>query len=320
MAGIRKLDRCIKNPSLIKKYGNTRFVYIIPNKNKNYVKLDEESIFWFWSPKDGPRPTSVQFKALIVRETGNVAKPKEFWAGIDSPVINVMKAAELKTSYSLGNETYHCYKEKVTEDSRRRFYISSRMNINMNRQFLSSVESYTEESSTVDPGTSSHADHSESSVGESSSSELTTGLTPATSVTKPNLVKLNAICKGVKFDIIGKGKPQTKPPPVRLHIYEIEGDSNVNTLSLLVKRNTSFTFEYLVVLALNEDEVPTGHFIHQPCPDYRQKTQGRRHVSAFCPEESASPRKHGHYTKRRVKLPAIDIPDEINLVKTILPF
>ncbi|CAG7715680.1 unnamed protein product, partial [Allacma fusca] len=107
-----------------------RFSYIIPNFKRGYHSLGDESFFWNWNPKDGYRPSKIQFRLTIIQES------ELYWSNILSPVLelrdNVYKPPE-----DMLHELHPCYKNSVVAKNGKHFVISdNQTELIINKHFL----------------------------------------------------------------------------------------------------------------------------------------------------------------------------------------
>jgi hypothetical protein len=81
-------------------------------------------------------------------------------------------------------------------------------------------------------------------------------------------------CKGPNIPCMNvSGDPQKGIAPVSIKLYRVHdknGRNNEHVLALDISTKDGFEFDLLVVQALDQDGVPTGHFIHYPCSDAKQ--------------------------------------------------
>ncbi|CAG7734034.1 unnamed protein product, partial [Allacma fusca] len=319
MKGLRVFDEeCTDDPQLIRKYGHTRYAsIIIPFEPTEGESLDQESIFWYWNAKDGDRPEKIQFKMIVVRETGIQENPKEYWIQVRSPVVRFREKIKTKGFNREDDGSNSCYVNKLSETSDRNFYIDpSDSQIPMNKVFMSSLLALTDEgeSTTESPvhstSTSTNIDESTKTAIESSS---TTPSESASTVSKdsstsspewttiepvqgvPTLVQQGVMCNQVKhFEV--EGRPSKSFSPVHLKIFEIMGDGNANTLAILIEPNSTApvpSIQYLIIIALNEEGTPVGHFGHHACSDPNPQRQGRLQISHRCTTNKTLNQKYG---------------------------
>ena len=94
------------------------------------------------------------------------------------------------------------------------------------------------------------------------------------------LVRHGLYCKNIR-EIDTDGDPQTTDPPLKLTIYELIGESSANTLHLFMHSPTQ-SYHYLVLMAINEKGIPTGHFHHQVCSDPNSELNGVHNINRYC--------------------------------------
>ena len=94
------------------------------------------------------------------------------------------------------------------------------------------------------------------------------------------LVRYGLYCKNIK-DIQVEGVPQTTGDPFKMSIYELISDSSAYTLHLFMHSPTQ-PYKYLVLMPINENGIPAGHFHHQVCSDPKAEMNGEHNINRYC--------------------------------------
>ena len=314
--------------------------------------VDKQDAFWSWHPKDGLRPTKVQFRIAVIKTEDN--KDSIFWVNILSPIIEVRDKIKYVEANDADMAGVKCFTNILDGKSSRNFILAlDQTPLRVNMEYMTDLfpdlsklkrshlllvymiissdilftgvpTTTTVATTTVIPSTTitttvmvttetvtttafpTTVAPSSSSLAASTSTTTTVQpsttieVVPTTTSTLPTteepiipidyeewgdftltpLVRHGLYCKNIReFDV--HGTPESSDPPLKLTIYELTADSSAFTLHLFV-HSTTQSYQYLVIMAINERGIPTGHFHHQVCSDARAELNGLHNINRYC--------------------------------------
>ena len=97
-------------------------MFITPRPGQTTLS-EEQDAFWSWHPKDGARPSKVQFRVAIVKTEDS--KDRIFWVNIVSPVIEVRDKIKYVEANDADMEGVKCFANILDEKSDRNFIIAT---------------------------------------------------------------------------------------------------------------------------------------------------------------------------------------------------
>ena len=99
------------------------------------------------------------------------------------------------------------------------------------------------------------------------------------------LVRHGLYCKNIKDFNIG-ADPQQTNSPLKMELYELIAESSAYTLHLVMDLSPQ-SCQYVVLMAINEKGIPTGHFHHQVCSDAKTDLNGLHNINRYCTKKEA---------------------------------
>jgi hypothetical protein len=97
--------------------------------------LNEENAFWSWNPKDGDRPSRIQFRIAVIQLLEGM--DEALWVNVVSPVIEFREKFQYEKPSDAITKSGMCYENILTEASDRNFILSkNQTDIGINMDYM----------------------------------------------------------------------------------------------------------------------------------------------------------------------------------------
>jgi hypothetical protein len=188
-----------------------------------------------------------------------------FWVNILSPVVEVNDKVRSEEADDMSMTGVKCYTDRVTEHAEGNFLIApDQTALDVSMEYIGDLfPELRPPTQTTPVSTTTIRPEPEEEWGDFI-------LTP--------LIRHGLFCKNIKTLNITTD-PTVNGPSVTVTVYGFKDPPGANTLHILV--NSTEPYHYLVVMAVNENGLPTGHFHHQVCPDARAHN-GVHEINKYC--------------------------------------